>query len=162
MKLTRRRFLQVGAAGAVVLVAARLLERPEPAARIVAAVAPVILAGALPEEAGERDAAVGRVASAVEAAIAGLAPAAREEVEQLFAVLRFAPARLATTGLWQPIERASPAQIAGFLERWRGSRFDLLRAGYQGLTQLVQAGWYDDQRAWATVGYPGPPMLERG
>ena len=162
MRLTRRRFLQVGAAGAAVLVAARLLERPEPASPLLAALAPVILAGTLPEGAGERAAAVRQVVSSVEAAIAGLAPTAREEVAQLFAVLRFGPARFATTGLWQPIERSSPAQIAGFLTRWRDSRFDLLRAGYQGLTQLVQAGWYDDPRAWSAVGYPGPPTLERG
>ena len=160
MKVTRRRFLQVGVAGAAVLVAAGMLERPAPTAPLLAALAPVILAGALPEEPGEHAAAVRQVVSSVEAAIAGLAPAAREEVEQLFAVLRFGPARFATTGLWRPVERSSPGEIAAFLARWRESRFDLLRAGYQGLTQLLQAGWYGDPRAWAAIGYPGPPRLK--
>ena len=162
MRVSRRRFLQVGVAGVAVLVAARMLERPAPASGIVAALAPVILAGALPAEAREREAALRRVVESVEAAIAGLAPAAREEVAQLFAVLRFAPSRFATTGLWRPLEQAGADEIAAFLARWRESRFDLLRAGYQALTQLLQAGWYDDPRAWAAVGYPGPPQLGRG
>lgn len=161
MTLSRRRFLQVGLAGAAVLAAARLLQRPSPDDAIFAALAPVILAGALPTEPPERAAAVARVVVAVQASIQGLAPAAQAEVRELCALLRFAPMRLATTGLWKALPEASAAEIAAFLTRWRDSRFDLLRAGYQGLTQLLQAGWYDDAGAWATVGYPGPPALGR-
>ena len=161
MRLSRRRFLQVGLAGAAVLAAARLLERDAPEGALVAALVPVVLAGALPAEPAERAAAIARVVQSVGAAIEGLAPAAQQEVRQLFALLRFGPTRLAATGLWKPIEESPPADIAAFLERWRASRFDLLRAGYQGLTQLVQSGWYDDPRAWAVVGYPGPPAILR-
>lgn len=162
MKITRRRFLQVGAAGAAVLAAARWLERPGSDGEIVAALAPVVLAGALPAAPAERAAAIARVVESVDGAIAGLAPAAQREVRELFALLRFAPTRIAATGVWKPLPEAAPADIAAFLVRWRDSRFDLLRAGYQGLTQLVQAGWYDDPRSWAAVGYPGPPQLGRG
>ena len=161
MRLSRRRFLQVGLAGAAVLVTARLLQRPGPDDALIAALAPVVLAGALPADPAERAAAIGRIVRSVETAVAGLAPAAREEVRQLFALLRFAPARYATTGLWRPLEEAAPEDIAAFLVRWRESRFDLLRVAYQGLTQLLQAGWYDDPRSWAAVGYPGPPALAR-
>jgi hypothetical protein len=159
MRIARRRFLQVGVAGAAVLVAARWLERAAPDGEIVAALAPVVLADALPAAPAERAAAIARVVESVEGAILGLAPAAQREVRELFALLRFAPTRLATTGLWKPLPEAAPGDIASFLVRWRDSRFDLLRAGYQGLTQLVQAGWYDDPRSWAAVGYPGPPQL---
>ena len=162
MRIARRRFLQVGVAGAVVLVAARWLERPGPDGEIVAALAPVVLADALPAAPAERAAAIARVVESVEGAIAGLAPASQQEVRELFALLRFAPTRFAATGIWKPLPEAQPADIASFLARWRDSRFDLLRAGYQGLTQLVQAGWYDDPRAWSAVGYPGPPQLGRG
>ena len=37
-------------------------------------------------------------------------------------------------------------------------RFQLLRAGYQGLHQLVCAGWYAMPASQAAVGYPGPPV----
>jgi hypothetical protein len=49
--------------------------------------------------------------------------------------------------------------VSAFLARWRESRFDLLRAGYQALTQLVQAAWYGNPRAWGAIGYPGPPAV---
>jgi hypothetical protein len=52
--------------------------------------------------------------------------------------------------------------VAGFLARWRTSRFDLARAGYQALTQLIQAAWYDNPVAWRAIGYPGPPALAAG
>ena len=161
MRLSRRRFLQVGVAGAAVLVAARWLDRGACDERIVAALVPVILSGALPTDAGERASAVARVTAAVGRAIEGLAPAAREEVGELFSVLRFAPTRIATTGVWMPIPESAAPDIEAFLTRWRDSRFDLLRAGYQGLTQLVLAGWYGDAGSWASVGYPGPPALAR-
>ena len=46
-----------------------------------------------------------------------------------------------------------------FLTRWRHSRFEIQRAGYQALSQLIQASWYDNPASWATIGYPGPPKL---
>ena len=57
------------------------------------------------------------------------------------------------------IESASGKEISQFLARWRVSRFDLLRAGYQALTQLIQASWYDNPTSWSVIGYPGPPRL---
>ena len=161
MRIARRRFLQVGVAGVAVLAAARLLERPGPDGAIVAALAPVVLEGALPTAPAEREAAIAQVVRTVDAAIAGLPPAMREEVHELFALLRFGPSRYAATGIRAPLEEAPAADIARFLQRWRDSRFDLLRAGYQALTQLVQAGWYDSAGAWSAVGYPGPPALAR-
>jgi hypothetical protein len=168
---SRRRFLQVGLAAAAALLAVRALEGapPSPArpyraldpasARIMAAIAPVVLAGALPDSTIAREAAVGRVVDGVDRAIAGFDAPVRDELSRLLGLLRFAPARLVLTGLWRPLEEARPADIAAFLARWRESRFDLLRAAYQALTQLVQAAWYDDAAAWAPIGYPGPPSL---
>jgi hypothetical protein len=82
----------------------------------------------------------------------------QDEVGQLLALLRLLPSRLALTGIASALEDAEPAQIAAFLKRWRESRFDLLRAGYQALTQLLQAAWYDNPASWAAIGYPGPPQ----
>ena len=52
------------------------------------------------------------------------------------------PARLAFTGLWQPVEESTPEDVAAFLARWRNSRFDIQRSGYQALSQLIIAAWY--------------------
>ena len=161
---TRRRFLQVGIAGIAVLAAARWLEpaRERPAAlrvldaesaALVAALAPVVLAGSMPREA------VREVVEGFDRAVSGLAPAVRDEIDQLLGLLRFMPTRWALTGVRAPLEEASEAQIAAFLERWRASPFDLLRAGCQALTQLLQASWYGNQASWAAIGYPGPPAL---
>ncbi len=171
MALTRRRFLQVGLAGAALLVVVRILERPQtPAgaahrvlddgtAALVGALAQVVLDGALPSEPALRASALREVVDAFDRAISGLAPAVRDEIDQLLGTLRFRPARWALAGLWDPLDEASAPAIAAFLTRWRESRFELLRAGYQALTQLIHAAWYDNPRAWPAIGYPGPPAL---
>jgi hypothetical protein len=163
--VTRRRFLQVGLAGSAVLAATRLLEHPARAASsargdpVVRALVPVVLDGALPADAASRALAIDETVEAFARAVSGLDPAVRDEIDQLLGTLRLRPSRWALTGLWAPLEDAAPAEIAAFLASWRASGFDLLRAGYQALTQLIQASWYDNPRSWAAIGYPGPPAL---
>ena len=169
---TRRQFIKVGLAGAAVLAAVRWLESPQAApatdyrfldasgVAMVAALVPVVLTGSLPEEAEARARAVREVVEAFDRAVAGLSAAVQKEVDQLFSVLRFPPTRLAFTGLWAPVEESSHDEIAEFLTRWRRSRFDIQRAGYQALTQLIQAAWYGNPPSWAAIGYPGPPALK--
>jgi hypothetical protein len=65
---------------------------------------------------------------------------------------------VALAGLTSPWEEASVEDVSTFLTRWRTSRFDLMRAGYQALTQLIQAAWYGNPRSWGAIGYPGPPF----
>ena len=168
---TRRQFIKVGLAGAAVFATVRWLERPQAApasnfrildatsAAMVAAFVPVVLEGVLPADPQARARAIREVVEAFDRAVAGLSPAVQKEVDQLFSVLRFAPVRLAFTGLWYPVEESSPQDIAAFLTRWRHSRFEIQRAGYQALTQLVQASWYDNPDSWAGIGYPGPPRI---
>src|SRR5687767_6506623 len=158
---TRRQFIKVGLAGAAVFATVRWLERPQaaPAApfrfldaasgAMVAAFVPVVLEGALPAEPQARARATREIVEAFDRAVAGLSPLVQKEVDQLFGVLRFAPTRLAFTGLWAPVEESPPQDVAAFLARWRNSRFEIQRAGYQALTQLVQASWYDNPGSWA-------------
>lgn len=169
--LTRRRFLAIGLAGAAVLAATRLLERPVGAASsayrvldresasVVGALVPVVLAGAIPAQGAARAAAIREVVEGFDRAVSGLAPAVRDEIGELLGVLRFGPTRYVLTGVASPLETASAEQISAFLSRWRTSRFDLLRAGYQALTQLIQASWYGNAASWPAIGYPGPPDL---
>lgn len=168
---TRRQFIQVGIAGAVVLVAARLLDRPHTApaasyrfldagnAAMVTALVPVVLAGSLPEEAAARARAVRETVEAFDRAVSGLAAPVQEEIGQLFSLLAFAPTRVVLARLWSPLAQSSAPELKAFLTRWRTSAFDLERASYHALTQLIQASWYDNPAAWPAIGYPGPPPL---
>jgi len=169
LMLTRRRFLQVGLAGAAVLVAARLLDRvsraatyrvlDERGAELIASLAPVVLADVLPVNGAARDAAIREIVEGFDEAVAGFSPAVRSEIGDLLSLLCFAPSRIVIAGVWSPWHEADETAIAQFLQRWRASRFDLFRAGFQALTQLMQAAWYGDSLAWGAIGYPGPPAL---
>jgi hypothetical protein len=125
----------------------------------VAALIPVILEGAMPEDAAQRQRALDETVESFDRAVAGLSPAVQKVVDELFAILRFAPVRMMLTSLWSPLEEASAEDIAGFLARWRHSRFEIQRAGYQAMSQLVQAAWYGNPASWAAIGYPGAPKL---
>ena len=170
MILSRRTFIFVGAAGAAALVAARLLPRASPApgaldadgTAVMAAIAPVMLAGALPSDPQLRRDALRETLAAIEGAVAGLAPRAQGELNDLFGLLALAPARWTlarTTATWQD---ASREDVERFLDRLRDSRIGLLRAAYDALHQLVMAAWYGNPRAWPAIGYPGPPDLGTG
>jgi hypothetical protein len=170
-RISRRTFLKAGVAGGAALLLARWLytspgvspQLPHPAldapARtIMDAIIPALLDGALPPGADLRTARAETLV-AVEQAIAGLPPATREELAELFSLLAFAPTRCLVAGVWSPWSEASTDVIAGFLARWRDSRFALLRSAYGALHQLVLAAWYAQGRAWPAIGYAGPPPL---
>lgn len=170
---TRRQFIKVGIAGGLVLAGVRFLDRPQEAAAAdgftfldprsasaVAAIIPVVLAGALPSDGAARKAAIDATVAGFDRAVSGLSGAVQKEVAELFSILRFAPARLMFTGLWTSLEESPPEEIAAFLRRWRHSRFDIQRAGYQAITQLLQAAWYGNPASWSAIGYPGAPSLK--
>jgi len=166
----RRRVLFTGLAGAAALAAARWLQ-PVPVrfdasgaaalsadgADIMRALVPVLLDGALPAQASERNAAVEETVEAIATAIAGLPPATRQELDALFASLAFTPVRIAVAGIDEPWRDASRAQAGAFLARLQKSRWAVKRAVYEALHQLVFAAWYANPRAWPSIGYPGPP-----
>ena len=162
-RISRRTLLKAGVAGGAALLLARWLYTPtspptpsapntlDAGARgIVAAIIPVLLDGALPSG-PEAPAAHADTLTAVEEAIAGLAPATRKELADLFSLLGFPPTRCLVVGIWSPWPEATPQSIASFLTRWRDA-----------LHQLVFAAWYADPRAWVATGYAGPPSLEIG
>jgi len=161
----------VGLAGAAVLVAARWLDRPTlppgvgyrvldaRSSGVVTALVPAVLHGTLPEAGPERAAAIREVVEAFDRAVSGLSPAVQGEIGDLLGLLRYAPTRIVFAGIGSSWEEASVESVSAFLARWRESRFDLLRAGYQALTQLLQAAWYGNPRAWPAIGYPGPPAI---
>lgn len=174
--LTRRQFIKAGLLGAASLVAARALYGPfeaqprwvapdgarfvvldEASCGLFAALADVILDGALPAEPAARQAAIAETVRNVDIAISGLSPAVRAELDQLFGLLDFPVTRRTVAGVSLPWLKADRTSIEAFLARWRDSRISLLRSGYQGLHKIVLASWYGSPSAWAAIGYGGPP-----
>jgi hypothetical protein len=169
VSVTRRTFIAAGVAGAAALALAQWWrEAPDPRERaqreaeadaIVAAIVPAMLEDALPPADPQRSAAIAQTVAGVRRAIAGLPPAAQRELDELFALLAFAPARVALAGVGTPWSAAPTGEISEFLERWRTSRFTLPRAAYGALHQLLFGAWYAQPEAWAAIGYTGPPRL---
>jgi hypothetical protein len=168
MRLGRRRFIQAGAAGAVLLALVALVDRPRAQAstrlrnldargvELLRALIPVVLAGALPTG-PERPAAIAETIEAFDRALSGLEPEIQGEIAQMLSLLLFPPTRIAVAGVGSPWSEASAQEVAEFLRGWRESRSELKRSGYRALTQLLQAAWYGNTRSWAAIGYPGPP-----
>jgi len=173
-RISRRTLLKAGLAGGAALLLARWLYTArtspasaasaelDPGARaILLAIIPVMLEGALPR--GTQGAvARAETLAAVEQEIASLPAATRKELDDLFSLLAFAPTRGFVAGVWSGWPDATPDSIASFLNRWRDSRFALLRSAYAALHQLVFGAWYANPSAWAATGYGGPPSLEIG
>ncbi|BDI05483.1 hypothetical protein [Sphaerotilus microaerophilus] len=177
MGLTRRTWLKTGIAGGLLLAGAWAFHKPldrlakrglvaqaplDGALRLVVpALVPVLLAGMLPEAAGERQAAIRQATDGVATAVAALSAATQQEVSELFALLALPPTRIAVARLSVPWPEASEAQVRAFLDGWRGSSLALLQSGYQALHDLVLGAWYADPAHWGVIGYPGPPEVPR-
>lgn len=172
---SRRTFIKTGIAGGLLLATAALFQKSldrlgkqalvagnplDPSLdKVVRAIAPVLLQGPFPASGAERGAALDRIARDVAAAVAALSASAQQEVAELFALLAFAPTRIAAAGLSSPWEQATAAEIDDFLRGWQHSRIGLLNSGYQALHDLVLGAWYADPQSWAAIGYPGPPAV---
>lgn len=173
-KASRRTFLKIGLAGACLLTTVRLLDRDAFAqnegpgsldlkkldnrdAECIAALAPAVLKGALPDDPAARSVAINEVVEAFDRTVAGLSPAVQREVEELLSLLTFAPTRRLVAGLSAPWNEAAPEDVEAFLEGWRQSRFALLQQGYQALVRVMIACWYGNPLSWLKIGYGGPP-----
>lgn len=163
--MQRRTFLKVGVAGGALLVAGGaaswLVGRDAVADRreVLGAVIPAVLDGALPAAGPQRANAIDRAREGVETAIAALAPAAQDELAQLFALLSIPPTRLALAGLTHRWRDAGVAEVSSVLQGWRTHRLALLQSAYHALHDLVAGSWYADPGQWPAIGYDGPPRL---
>ncbi len=175
--ISRRELIKTGVAGAAVLALAQCAPKSSATAPlwtdtaydyrvldatqrgIVAAIAAVMLAGALPAQSGAGESPLTLAVRGVDTAIAGLTPSVQGEVQQLFGLLSNPVIRPLATGLWVGWGDAKASDVAAFLTRWRFSGITLFRSGYDALHQLVMAGWYGNDAAWPHTGYPGPPRI---
>lgn len=171
--LARRRLLQAGLAGGAVLAVAggvawfrrgsapadpsHALDRD--AVPVVRAIVPAMLAGALPDARDDRTRAIDETVAGVDVAIAGLAPASRTELAQLFTLLASTIGRRVLAGVSTPWPDAPVDEVGAFLDAWQASGWSLKRSAYDALHQLVVGSWYANPRSWPAIGYPGPPVL---
>lgn len=175
--VSRRTFLKVGVASACALVVAHHLDRRVFAqdanddkagsldlkklankdAECIAALAPAVLKGALPDDPVARQVAINEVVEAFDRTVAGLSPAIQKEVEQLLSLLTFSLTRRFVAGVSKPWSEASEAEVDHFLTAWRQCRFPLLQQGYQALARLMIACWYGNPLSWEKISYGGPP-----
>ena len=121
-----------------------------------AAVARVVLDGTLPEAAAGREAALAAHLRRLEASIAGLAPATRQELSELLAMLSLAPGRVALAGLGPRWADASVAELQAALQDRRVSSIATRQQVYHALRDLTNAAYYAEPATWAQLGYPGP------
>lgn len=177
---SRRQFLKAGVAGALALAITRSLDRNAFAvavsdaargsldlkklanrdAEVIAALAPVILAGSLPDDVVSRQIAINEVVEAFDRTVAGLSPAVQREVEELLSLLTMPITRRFVVGINATWPNATEEEIKQFLERWRNHRFALLQQGYQALVRVMIACWYGNPLSWGKISYGGPPFAK--
>ena len=177
---SRRQFLKVGIAGALALAVTRSLDRNAFAlvnpnslrgsldlkklankdAEVIAALAPVILAGSLPDDVVSRQIAINEVVEAFDRTVAGLSPAVQREVEELLSLLTMPITRRFVVGISATWPNATEEEIKQFLERWRNHRFALFQQGYQALVRVMIACWYGNPLSWGKISYSGPPFAK--
>lgn len=181
MAMTRRQWIKTGVAGGIVLAAAGLTTKGTfwgagsrrlqtedfqysfltlSDRAVLQSVAPVILTGVFTKQNPESETLLEETIRGVDLAISGFYPAVQKELRQLFSLLTLPPGRIAAAGIWRSWPQASEASVKAFLNRWRDSRFDLLKTGYDALQQLISAAWYGNPKSWQGIGYAGPPVFQ--
>jgi hypothetical protein len=168
---TRRSFLKIGVAGALLLAAGGAAYRwSQPAATpnkfildndalaVLAAVIPSMLGPVLPgeDQPVARAIAVQATAGRVRDAVLGLPLATQKEVQDLFGLLALGPARRLLARVAGGWPQAKPQQVDAFLQSWRTHRLATLRIAYMAMHDLIIGAWYAEPSTWAAIGYPGP------
>ncbi|MCL4748138.1 MAG: hypothetical protein KJZ83_22415, partial [Burkholderiaceae bacterium] len=126
---------------------------------VLAGLVPGMLGAALASLGNGRDAALEQCIEGVEVAIAGLSPAAQEELAQLFTLLSIAPARMLLAGTTEGWREMSAVKAASVLQSWRTHPVELLQVAYHALHDLCFGTWYATESNWQAIGYGGPLNL---
>lgn len=172
--LTRRDFLQVSAAGSLLLGAASTTalltgcsRRPAVAQgfrvlraqdlpmlrRLLAA----CLDGVLPADPNARNVALEQTVASFDRLLHETSPGVTGLFTQLLDLLNLGIARGPVFGLWKSWEDATDADAKAVLDRLAGSSVGFLRGAYNGLNTMLTMAWYLEPAHHATTGYPGPP-----
>lgn len=126
--------------------------------KVLRALIPVLLAGEIPDgEPGK--AAVEETLHTLDNFLAHTSLVGQKQLGQLFDLMHMPATRYALVGLSNDWDESSAADIAGFLDHWRASRFETLRVGYLALTQMLNMMWYMQPRSWAAINYVPPRVV---
>jgi hypothetical protein len=126
--------------------------------KVLRALIPVVLAGAMPAGDAAKPL-IEETMHALDAFIYGTSRAGHKQIGQLFDLLSMPATRYAVAGLHEDWDKSSVADITAFLERWKTSRFDMLRGAYTGVTQMIVMNWYMQPRAWTAINYIPPRVV---
>ncbi len=169
MEPSRRRFIQVGIAGAALLAVGgvglslqgTVLRAPARPLRALDARSFSVLAAladrVCPGGDGLPGASEVQVAERLDDLLFAAAPAMAEEVSQALALLENALAGAIFDQRFTPFTAASPAAQDRVLERWRTSRLSVRRAAFKALVGLCNLTYWGAPETWPSLGYPGPP-----
>jgi hypothetical protein len=167
MTTSRRRVLQVGVGGSVLLAvgAVGLALQPGTTTKapdtlevldakswtILAAVAETLVppSGPTADSLG--------IATRVDQQLARMHPADAAEVVQALGLLENGLVGMFFGGGFRPFTQSTPAQRTAVLDGWRFSRVATLRTAFKAIRGLVITSYYSHPLAYSTSGYPGPP-----
>ncbi len=165
---SRRSFLKLGVAAAVVVAAGGAIYRSrnpsqhekhllDGEAKIALhAIVLALLNNALPESGPEREAAAKQAINNVEIAISGLPYHAQKEVADLFGLLSISLVRRMLTGIGSSWGEAQVQEVGAFLQNWRLHSSATFQSGYHALHDLIIGPFYGNPANWQAIGYPGP------
>jgi len=119
---------------------------------------PVVLNGAMPADA-TRENVISESLQLLDNLLEGSSRAGQQQLHQLLDLMTFPPTRRLVAGVQHDWAAASPDDVNSFLNKWRDSRFSLLRAGYLALTQMIAMNWYLQPRSWAAINYVPPRVI---
>jgi hypothetical protein len=170
--LGRRRFVQLGLVGGVLLAGAgwlALRRRPEdltgaggPFAVLTPLEATILLAVArrvVPAGPAFPGPEAVRVTDRVDAFLAMSHPGVQLDVRRLLSLFDSALFGLLLDGSPGRFRSATPGRQDARLAAWATSRLTVRRTGFRALRRLVTSAYYSSPITWAALGYPGPPSL---
>lgn len=124
---------------------------------VMAALLPAIVGSGIPRDEPARTTALSDTLVAMDEAFHAMGPPNQRQFRQLFDLLESSITRLTLARVSSYWPNVSENQAEAFLQRWRGSMFDVFNRAYLGLVQVSNAAWYGQPAHWQQMGYPGPP-----
>ena len=84
-----------------------------------------------------------------------------KRADLLFALklLSYGPSCFFLTGKFNPWEDTSDTEIV--VKRWANSEKEIESTLYMAFTALFSASYYSQKQTWTSIGYPGPPEVDR-
>jgi hypothetical protein len=128
-------------------------------ALLFAVLLPVLLEDALPDVPVLREAAINRTIEAMHDTMSLLSDEKQAELTELLQMLESRLGLLLLTGSMTPLMLRSTDELVAMLEHWRHHYLAMLNLAYQGLRELVMAGFYSSPEHWSRLNYAKPDLF---